>query len=169
MNTAQDRYRTPQLRASDADRDAVVAALSEHFQAGRLTTEELEERTGHALTARTVGELDGLTADLPGLMHPGPAPAVTPRWLRYPVLVAVAIVLTMLVVIALVLGTGHGHHGWDAWWVIPVGLLIARRLGGRRGSLGGRRGSLGGRRGSLGDRPGLMDGGPGGRRSYRAP
>lgn len=34
------------MKASDADRDAVVAALSEHFQAGWLTSEELEERTG---------------------------------------------------------------------------------------------------------------------------
>jgi hypothetical protein len=32
MNAAQDRYRLPQMRASDADRDGVVAALSEHFQ-----------------------------------------------------------------------------------------------------------------------------------------
>ena len=36
MNAAQDRYRLPQMRASDADRDAVVAALSEHFQMGRV-------------------------------------------------------------------------------------------------------------------------------------
>ena len=35
MNAAQDRYRLPQMKASDADRDAVVAALSEHFQTGR--------------------------------------------------------------------------------------------------------------------------------------
>ena len=46
MNAAQDRYRLPQMRASDADRDEVVAALSEHFQTGRLTREELDERTG---------------------------------------------------------------------------------------------------------------------------
>ncbi|HYV79812.1 MAG TPA: DUF1707 domain-containing protein, partial [Streptosporangiaceae bacterium] len=54
MNAAQERYRLPQMRASDADRDAVVAALSEHFQTGRLTREELDERTGRALTARTL-------------------------------------------------------------------------------------------------------------------
>jgi hypothetical protein len=60
MNAAQDRYRLPQMKASDADRDAVVAALSEHFQTGRLTREELDERTGRALTARTLDELDEL-------------------------------------------------------------------------------------------------------------
>jgi len=30
-------YRPAAMRASDADRDAVVSDLSEHFQAGRLT------------------------------------------------------------------------------------------------------------------------------------
>ena len=34
MNAAQDRYRLPQMKASDADRDAVVAALSETFPDG---------------------------------------------------------------------------------------------------------------------------------------
>ena len=53
------------MRASDADRDAVVSDLSEHFQAGRLTAGELDERTGQALAARTWGELGELLADLP--------------------------------------------------------------------------------------------------------
>jgi hypothetical protein len=35
--------------------DRVLAELSEHFQAGRLTAEELDERSGRALQARTVG------------------------------------------------------------------------------------------------------------------
>jgi hypothetical protein len=42
------------MRASDADRDAVVSDLSEHFQAGRLTAGEFDDRTGQALTARTL-------------------------------------------------------------------------------------------------------------------
>src|ERR1700677_3908489 len=53
------------MRASDADRDAVVSDLGEHFQLGRLTAAELDERTGRALTARTCGELRELLADLP--------------------------------------------------------------------------------------------------------
>ena len=60
-------YRPAATRASDADRDAVVSDLSEHFQAGRLTAAELDERTGRALTARTWGELGELAADLPAL------------------------------------------------------------------------------------------------------
>lgn len=131
MNAVQDRYRSPQIRASDADRDTVVAALSEHFQAGRLTTEELEERTGRALAARTLGQLDELTADLPaGRPTAAPAP-VTPRRPGYPVLAAVLIPVAALAILAVVLGTSTGTHAWGAWWVIPIALLIARRLAGR--------------------------------------
>ena len=71
MNADQDPYRLPQMRASDADRDGMVAALSEHFQTGRLTREDLDERTERALTARTLDELDELTADLPAIRPAG--------------------------------------------------------------------------------------------------
>ena len=54
------------LRASDQDRDGAVALLSEHAAAGRLTLDELEERATVALAARTRGELEALTRDLPG-------------------------------------------------------------------------------------------------------
>jgi hypothetical protein len=54
------------IRASDADRDRTAAALREHLAAGRLTTEEFEERLDEAYAAKTLGELDGLMADLPG-------------------------------------------------------------------------------------------------------
>jgi hypothetical protein len=53
------------IRASDADRDRTVAALREHLAAGRLTTEEFDERLDKAYAAKTLGELDGLMADLP--------------------------------------------------------------------------------------------------------
>jgi hypothetical protein len=66
------------MKASDADRDVVLAGLSEHFQAGRLTSAELEERTGRALAARTLGELDDLVADLPSPQTAGPASAGGP-------------------------------------------------------------------------------------------
>ncbi|CAM5584298.1 hypothetical protein STENM223S_07310 [Streptomyces tendae] len=55
----------PALRASDTDRDRAVETLSAAAGDGRLTAEELDERVGAALTARTQGELAALTADLP--------------------------------------------------------------------------------------------------------
>jgi len=132
MNAAQDKYRLPQMKASDADRDSVVAALSEHFQEGRLTSEELEERTGRALSARTLDELDEMTADLPGPRPPGPAPVARPRGPGYRGMAPLVAALAGLAIVVAVLGVGAGHHGWGIWWVIPVGLLIARRLAGPR-------------------------------------
>jgi hypothetical protein len=63
------------IRASDADREATAGTLRDHAVAGRLTTDELDERAGRALAARTVGELDALVADLPG-HRPAPAKVV---------------------------------------------------------------------------------------------
>ncbi len=53
------------LRVADADREQLVDELREHALAGRLTSEELEERIGDAYSATTRGQLDGLRADLP--------------------------------------------------------------------------------------------------------
>ena len=52
------------LRASDADRDRVLALLGEAMSDGRLTVEEHSERIQRAFSARTLGELAELTADL---------------------------------------------------------------------------------------------------------
>lgn len=53
------------IRASDSDREVVVAALRDAYTAGRLTMEEFDERTSAAYEAKTWGELRRLTADLP--------------------------------------------------------------------------------------------------------
>lgn len=53
------------IRASDRDRDAVVATLRDAYTAGRLTLEEFDERTTAAYAAVTWGELRRLTEDLP--------------------------------------------------------------------------------------------------------
>jgi len=55
-----------QLRVGDAERDEVATALHEHFAQGRLTRDELDERLTATLSARTVGDLRGVTRDLPG-------------------------------------------------------------------------------------------------------
>ena len=83
MNATTGNYRPAAMRASDADRDAVVADLSVHFQAGRLTAGELDERTGRALAARTWGELGELAADLPAT-RPAPLPSCPSRGLVNP-------------------------------------------------------------------------------------
>ncbi|MFL6053987.1 MAG: DUF1707 domain-containing protein [Actinoallomurus sp.] len=52
------------LRASDADRERVVALLRDAYGDGRLTPGEHAERVEGAYAARTLGELSALTADL---------------------------------------------------------------------------------------------------------
>jgi hypothetical protein len=54
-----------ELRASDAEREQAVARLRDASAEGRLTFDELVVRTGAALEARTYGELERVTADLP--------------------------------------------------------------------------------------------------------
>jgi hypothetical protein len=77
---------TEQLRVGDAERDEVTTALHEHFAQGRLTRDELDERLTATLSARTVGDLRKVTADLPGtpaVPSPGP-PVAAAYWGRGP-------------------------------------------------------------------------------------
>lgn len=53
-----------ELRASDADRDRVVAMLGDALADGRLDHTEHDERVQAALAARTLGDLADLTGDL---------------------------------------------------------------------------------------------------------
>jgi hypothetical protein len=55
----------PGVRVGDADRDAMAAALAEHFVQGSLTLDELVARLDVALTATTHGELSRAARDLP--------------------------------------------------------------------------------------------------------
>lgn len=54
------------LRIGDAERDAAAADLSEHYAAGRLTLDELNERLDAVFCAKTFGQLAKVMADLPG-------------------------------------------------------------------------------------------------------
>jgi Domain of unknown function (DUF1707) len=70
------------IRASDQDREVVVATLRDAYTAGRLTSEEFDERTTAAYASKTWGDLRTLTddlpvqpilgADVPGRRLPGP-------------------------------------------------------------------------------------------------
>ncbi|MER7013848.1 DUF1707 domain-containing protein [Saccharopolyspora sp. NPDC000359] len=54
-----------EMRASNADREAVVQRLQEAAGEGRIDFTELTERVDQALAAKTYAELDPLIADLP--------------------------------------------------------------------------------------------------------
>ncbi|MGP4023444.1 DUF1707 SHOCT-like domain-containing protein [Actinomadura sp. 3N407] len=74
--------RQDEMRIGDAERDAVMVALHDHFAAGRLDRGELDERMDAVLSAKTRGDLRPLVRDLPsptGLPEPDVrAPADVP-------------------------------------------------------------------------------------------
>lgn len=126
------------MRASDSDRDAVVSDLGGHFQAGRLTAGEFDERMGRALAARTWGELTDLLADLPA-GRPGPRAAAATsaaatsaaarsvsarprRFVSPPAAALAGIVIAAIVVVNV------AHDRWGFIWLLIPALLIARRM-----------------------------------------
>jgi hypothetical protein len=67
----------PRMRASDAQRDAVVRQLHDAVGLGLLTVDECSERTSAAYAAKHLDELPPLTADLP---EPTPAAPTAQGW-----------------------------------------------------------------------------------------
>lgn len=55
------------LRVSDQDREEAARQIREHYAAGRLTEDELNERLEAVYGARTEGELGRTLVDLPAL------------------------------------------------------------------------------------------------------
>ena len=94
--------RRSRLRASEADRDWVAERLHHATVEGRLRTEELDERLGVALSARTYGELEPLVADLPSASA-GPLSGAS-----VPLRVCAALVLTVLL-------AALGVIAWQRW------------------------------------------------------
>ena len=137
MNTATTDHPSSRLRVSDADRDRAIAELSEHYQAGRLTVDELEDRTGRALQARTAGELAELFTDLPGrpatmtstvgVTGTTGVTAASPRPAWLPV---VPIAIVAVIVLG---GFLSGHPGLTVLIPVLVFLVIRRLTGGRVG------------------------------------
>jgi hypothetical protein len=57
----------PNLRTSDEQRERAAQDIREHFAAGRLDEDELDERVQAAYSAKTQQDLDRVMADLPKL------------------------------------------------------------------------------------------------------
>ena len=72
------------IRVSDADRERVAARLREHFAEGRLSPDELDEQIAAALTAKTVGDVRRVMADLPGPVRAPPRARQSPPWAPRP-------------------------------------------------------------------------------------
>lgn len=133
MDNQTASYPRADIRVSDSERDQAVTELGEHFQAGRLTQEEFDDRSGRALQARTGRDLTALFSDLPrpAVTDPwaGPVPwagpsagLVPPSGRRGPgPLPAVRFVLGVAIV-AIIAGNVFGHSQ-SLGWLVPVIVL----------------------------------------------
>ena len=157
MDAASNQPVPGDLRVSDADRDRALAALSEHYQAGRLTLEEFEERSEQTLKSKTERELTGLFTDLPTTQIVAPAPgqavAVPETGPRLPVariLATAAGIAAIVIVVSVLARTGLGGHigGPRRGFGLPIPLLVILFIVLRIGALRRWRG-----RGSRSDTP----------------
>ncbi|WP_410815028.1 DUF1707 domain-containing protein [Micromonospora sp. 067-2] len=140
-----------EMRAADADREAVADRLRVALGEGRLDLHEYDERLQRAYAARTYAELDVLLTDLPPVASPerstlataglagspaggvggqsAPAGrAVAARWLAeiwLPYLRVIAIVVTIWAVTSLL--SQELLYFWPAWVAGPWGAVLAVR------------------------------------------
>ncbi|MBO4271146.1 DUF1707 SHOCT-like domain-containing protein [Microbispora triticiradicis] len=131
---------TPEMRASDGDRDRVAAALREHVAEGRLSVEEFNERLEQLYRSRTYGELATLTADLPEIdLHRLPAAAAAESdrplparrddkartalkaaWAGWAGITAV----NWMVWLTIGVTSGHFVYPWPLWVMGPWGTVL---------------------------------------------
>ena len=94
--------KTHPVRVGDAERDEALDRLGEHFAAGRLTRDELDERTEQAIGARLDSDLEALFRDLPDRTAPKVVVARRTRPQGTAVLPAAVMALAPLLVLAVV-------------------------------------------------------------------
>jgi hypothetical protein len=128
------------LRASDADRERITGVLSAAFADGRLEREELDERMDAVASARTLGDLPPLVADLVPMKSPavrtskalvGVEPEQLHRWaVERWVEQRRGAVFTLLATSVLFWGiwfaTGHDYFPWPAILTALSVLHLAR-------------------------------------------
>ncbi len=123
------------IRTSEAERDRVIAALSNHFALGRLSLEELNQRVDQALQAKTRDQLKTLLLDLPVEsavpLQPGIRSDVTHSndllkrtpWAPWAVTAITCLVIWLVTSIA----EGAALYFWPAWVIGPWGAVAAAR------------------------------------------
>jgi Domain of unknown function (DUF1707) len=124
------------MLAGDRDRERATAALQEHYVGGRLTLEELSDRTGRVLAARSRGEIRRALSDLPVFADPGELAARGRSLLESVARGAMLVVFTgaylvfsfvLLLVFGLTLvvngASGTALVGFLVVWLIPTYLL----------------------------------------------
>jgi len=129
------------LRASDADRDRIIDRLHRAATEGRIAAEELEERVGLALKAKTYAELLPHIADLTAGAAVPMTPTSTSPDLRRKAEIDYATqrreaFFRFLVpnLICWAIWFMGGHHGfiWPIFVTVPTGLNVVRVLASRQ-------------------------------------
>ena len=123
------------LPPSDRDRDAVTELLRDQHLAGRLDSDEFEHRLERCLAARTYGELDGVTSDLPdgewdrwlrGQRIVGRSrPHATMGGMRVRRVLRGLAGLVAILVLAIWVLTSTGLPLWPAWVWLGLGIPFA--------------------------------------------
>jgi len=134
--TASEQGEAP-VRVSDAERDAVLAALRGHFASGRLSLEEFNERVDETYAAKTDVELRHVLRELPP-QEQAPRTRRTPpppdypmhgflrRW-RGPRPALARFVGVNGICIGVWAASGAGYF-WPIWVLIPTGALLLSRV-----------------------------------------
>lgn len=116
------------LRAADADRERVAALLQDSYSQGRLVLEEFQDRLEQAYGAKTLGQLDVLTTDLPseGTRPAKPAQmpsgqAVGRKNVRDR---ALCYLIIMLFLVGIWAASGREGSFWPIWPILVGGLIL---------------------------------------------
>jgi len=125
-----------EMRAADADRQAVADRLKAALDEGRLDLGEYDERLQQAYAAKTYGDLEGLLTDLPVLADGGLAAGtpdhLTRRWLLHIWSSYVPVVgITTVIWLVSSIAAQDLLYFWPVWVAGPWGvLLIWQTVGG---------------------------------------
>jgi hypothetical protein len=112
----------PDLLVTDADRARVAGELRGHFETGRLTLEEFQERLDEAHTARTESQLQHALRQLPSAK----LPSVRPRDRRWRSLALQYAVVNLAAILVWLFGGAHGDF-WPKWVLVATLIMFTRR------------------------------------------
>jgi uncharacterized protein DUF1707 len=115
----------PDLLVSDRDRSRVGDELRTHYEAGRLTLEEFQERLDELHAARTETQLENVLRQLPT-----GRPSVSPRDTRWRSLAVQYVLVNLVAVLIWVFGGANGDF-WPKWVFVVTLFMFTRRAFGR--------------------------------------
>ena len=111
------------IRVADSDRQRVADLLRDHAAAGRIDTQELEERLERTYAARYGSDLSAVLADLPA----EPAPRARPQRRQTTAPPVFLIAIGALIALAAVTGAW-----WLMWLIWPILVVLGPRRHYRR-------------------------------------